>query len=150
MQDILGVPKETFEDLYNVQNLTKKQVIGASAMSVLDVATLGAGGTSSRLAAKGVDVIAPNLAQGLVKQGLLKTAGKTALAFGKEGLKIGGAYGLAQGAMADEDALGIIKSGAIGAIVGGAFGAATGALSGGISTKLYNNAVKKILTVYTE
>ena len=158
LSDITGVATTEFEDLYDVQNLTKGQVIGgASAQTVLDAlggsfTKAGVKAIESRVAGKVAQTFAPNFASGLVKQSgrqILGNVARTAGALGREGAQVGLGYGLSQGMMEDKSLGETLVQGATGGVVGGVFGgAATGALTGGISTKLFNNAVKKILTVY--
>jgi hypothetical protein len=156
LSDITGVASTEFEDLFDVQNLTNQQVIGASAGTVLDAlggsfTKAGAAKISNSIAGKGAKTFSPNILEGMVKQSgsqMLKQAGRTALVLGKEGAELGGLYGLAQGAMNDEDVVGILKSGALGVGTGFLLGSATGLIGSGISSRSYNQNAKKLMNEF--
>lgn len=151
LSDLTNIPSTEFEDIFNVQNLTNKQVIGASVGTVLDAlggsfTKAGASKIATKLGQTAEKEIATNFAKGLVKKStsdIVKNVGKTALVLGKEGAGIGTAYGVGLGMMNDENLGGIIKSGVSGGIAGGVMGATLGAFTSGIASNSYNKLATK-------
>ncbi len=154
LSDLTNMPSTSFEDLYDVQHLTKGQVIGASAQTVLDAlggsfTKTGTKAITSKIAGKSAQTFAPNLAKGLVKQSgsqILGNVARTAGVLGKEGAQIGLGYGVSQGMMEGKGVGETLVQGGLGAVMGGVFGASLGAMTSGIGSSAYNKSVNKNLS----